>query len=66
LKKLTQLLAIDANLYFYDNPNNATQESRDFYLMLEQLTPEMRKLALEIIKQIYKAGRDTENANSDM
>jgi transcriptional regulator with XRE-family HTH domain len=56
LEQLTLLLAIDANLYFYDT-NDRAQESREFYLMLEQLTPEMRKLALEIIKQIYKFGR---------
>jgi len=53
---LTQLLAIDANEYFYES-NNRNQESQAFYLMLEQLTPEMRKLATEIIKQIYKFGR---------
>lgn len=56
LAQLTQLLAIDANVYFYDNIDR-NQESGEFYLMLEQLTPEMRKLSLEIIKQIYKVGR---------
>ena len=53
---LTQFLAIDANVYFHDN-NDLNQESREFYLMLEQLTPELRKLSLEIIKQVYKLGR---------
>ena len=59
LTKLTQLLAIDANEYFYDSvdqPQRA-KESQEFYRMLEQLSPEMRKLSLEILKQIYKLGR---------
>jgi transcriptional regulator with XRE-family HTH domain len=56
LSQLTRLLAIDANIYFFDHPDRH-QESREFYRMLEQLTPEMRKLSLEIIKRIYQFGR---------
>lgn len=53
---LTQLLAIDANDYFYDKNDNS-QESREFYFMIEQMTPEMRKLSFDIIRRIYKIGR---------
>ena len=56
LTRLTKLLAIDANVYFSDH-NDRNQESPEFHLMLEQLSPEMRKMAFEIIKQIYKFGR---------
>jgi len=56
LADVTPVLAIDANEYFYDSVNQK-QESREFLLMLEQLTPEMRKLSQEIIRQIYKFGR---------
>ena len=59
LASLTRILAIDANEYFYDSAeiNRRTKEIREFHLMLEQLTPEMRKLSLDIIKLIYKSGR---------
>jgi len=56
LARLTQILAIDANEYFYDSADR-NQESQEFHLMLKQLTPEMRKLSQEVIKQIYKFGR---------
>ena len=37
LAQLTQLLAIDANVYFY-NTADRNLESREFYLMLEQIS----------------------------
>lgn len=56
LSNLTRLLAIDANLYFHDN-NDQDQERREFYLIFERLSPKIRKMAKEILRQIYKHDR---------
>jgi len=56
LTALTHLLAIDANVYFHDNYDRHI-ESREFYLMLEQLPQELRQLSLDIIRQIFKFRR---------
>jgi len=56
LSQITRLLTIDANLFFHGDCYKH-QESQEFYLMINQLSPDMRKLAFEIIKQIRKFGR---------
>ena len=56
LATITQLLAIDANLYFCDNYDKDF-EKKELYLMIEQLSPKMRKIAQETIKTIYKYGK---------
>lgn len=56
LTRLTQILSIDANQYFYDDADQQT-EYREFYLMFNRLSPNMRELAQVILKQIYKQDR---------
>ena len=56
LEYITRQLAIDANTFFYDSTDSHT-ENKEFCIMLDQMTPAMRKISMEIIKQIYKHGR---------
>ena len=54
---ITQLLAIDANVYFRD-VTDREQEIREFYFMLEQMRPEMRELTFKIIRDVYRVGKN--------
>lgn len=54
LANITLNLAIDANQYFHDN-NEPHRERREFYQIYEQLPPDMRKLAKDMLRLIYKS-----------